>query len=87
MSLENAKAFLAKAKEDKELQAKLNALPKDDFNAAMEKGLAIAKEAGFDFTADEWKQALKDVYGELSEEDLKNVAGGAYCGLPCCCGR
>ena len=77
MSLENAKAFLAKAKEDKELQAKMKALPKGDFNVALEKGLEIAKAAGFDFTADEWKQAYKDTSGgELSEKDLKKVSGG-----------
>ena len=62
MSLEQLKAFLAKAKGDSNLQEKLKAAhsPHEVIN--------IAKEHGHEFTAD--KISL------LSEQDLEHVAGG-----------
>ena len=66
MSEEQLKAFIAKVKEDSNLQEKLKAakLP--------ENVVDIAKAHGYEFTADE--------ITELSEEELENVAGGTDTG-------
>jgi predicted ribosomally synthesized peptide with nif11-like leader len=48
MSEEEAKAFLKKAGEDKELQEKLKGVDSE------EKFFAVVKAAGFDFTKEEW---------------------------------
>ena len=66
MSLEQLKAFLAKVKGDTSLQEKLKAAA--DADAA----LAIAKEAGFSISAEDFKNTRV----ELSEEELESVAGG-----------
>ena len=66
MSDEHLKAFLEKVQGDSNLQEKLKAATDNDAVTA------IAKEAGFSISADEWKNAPS----EISEEDLKGVAGG-----------
>ena len=71
MSEEDAKAFLKKLGEDKELQEKLKGADSE------EKFLAVAKAAGFDFTKEEWLSVVpKKNEGELTGEDLDAVAGG-----------
>ena len=72
MSEEQLKAFLEKVKADTSLQEKLKAA--SDANAAS----AIAKEAGFSISADEFTKAQST---ELSDEELEGVAGGTR-GLP-----
>ena len=62
MSLEQLKAFLAKANDDQSIQEKLKAAK------SPEDVVAIAKEHGHEFTADKMI--------ELSKEDLEGVAGG-----------
>jgi len=62
MSLEQLKAFVAKVKCDSNLQEKLKAVKTPDAI------VAIAKEHGHEFTADKLT--------ELSDEDLKSLAGG-----------
>ena len=62
MSEEQLKAFLAKAKDDQFIQDKLKAAQ------STEDVVAIAKEYGYEFTADK--------ITELSEEELEGVAGG-----------
>ena len=66
MSEEQLKAFWEAVQADPSLQEKLRATTDPDSIAS------IAKEAGFEITADE----VKDAQGELSEEQLKGVAGG-----------
>ena len=66
MSEEQLKAFLEKVKADTSLQEKLKAAADSDAV------LAIAKEAGFSFSADD----LKITQSQVSEEELENVAGG-----------
>ncbi|QNI54993.1 nif11-like leader peptide domain protein [Synechococcus sp. BIOS-E4-1] len=66
MSEEQLKAFLEKVKVDISLQEKLK------ITADVDAALAIAKEAGFVFSADD----LKNAQPEISEEELENVAGG-----------
>ena len=61
MSLEQLKAFLEKVKGDTSLQEKLKAAGDADAVAA------IAKETGFDISADDLKRAQPT---QLSEEEL-----------------
>ena len=70
MSEEQLKAFLEKVKADTSLQEKLKAAA--DANAVT----AIAKEAGFNVSADD----LTKAQSELSDQELEGVAGGLkYC--------
>jgi len=71
MSEEQLKAFLEKVKADTSLQEKLKAA--SDANAAS----AIAKEAGFSISADEFTKAQStELSDEVSDEELEGVAGG-----------
>ena len=62
MSLEQLKAFLSKANGDSNLQNKLKAAK------SPEDVVGLAKEQGYEFTADKLSQ--------LSEKDLEGVTGG-----------
>ena len=73
MSEEQLKAFWEAVQADTSLQEKLRAATDADSIAS------IAKEAGFEITADE----VKEAQGELSEEQLKGVAGGLCCACKC----
>ena len=66
MSIESARAFLERAKNDEEFRNKLNAAEDRDSRVAM------VKAEGFDFTQEDWA-AVSD---ELSDEDLDQAAGG-----------
>ena len=77
MTQEQLTAFIANAKGNTSLQEKLKAASDanaSDANAAS----AIAKEAGFSISADEFTKAQST---ELSDEELEGVAGGTR-GLP-----
>lgn len=65
MSIESAKAFIEKFKTDEEFAKKVTECE------SAEARMAFAKEAGFDFTAEE----IKEFQGELSDEELDAVAG------------
>ena len=71
MSEEQLKAFWEAVQADTSLQEKLRATTDADSIAS------IAKEAGFEITADE----VKEAQSELSEEQLKGVAGAIPKGL------
>ena len=64
MSEEQLKAFIAKAKQDQSIRDKLKAAK------SPEDVVGIAKEYGYEFTADKLTER------ELSEEELEGVAGG-----------
>ena len=66
MSEEQLTAFLEKVKGDNSLQEKLKAASDADVVAA------IAKEAGFNVSAD----LITKAQSEITEEDLEGVAGG-----------
>jgi predicted ribosomally synthesized peptide with nif11-like leader len=75
MSKEVVRQFLAKANEDKDLLASVEKAGKD-VNALVAAGAA----AGYNFTAADVEAAVKDIQsqvGELSENELETVAGGA----------
>lgn len=73
MSIESAKAFIEKVKNDESFKSKLEELK--DGQARLE----FAKQAGFDFTADDIAK-VKAEQG-LTDEELDGVAGG--CGRAC----
>ncbi len=72
MSEQSVLAFVKRAGSDSALQKKIDALP-GDVGALVQ----LASAAGFNFTAEEWKAVAASFFGELSESDLDNVAGGA----------
>ena len=77
MSVENVKAFFEKVEGDKELQEKLK--PSTE-GGALDEVVAIAAEAGFEFTVEDFAEVLEaGGEGELSDEELKRVAGGGGC--------
>ena len=67
MSEEQLKAFLEKVEGDTTLQEKLKAAK------SPEDIVGIAKEHGFEFTADQINQ--------LSDDELEGVSGGIFTGL------
>jgi len=76
MSIESAKAFIEKVKNDEEFKNKLG-----EFKDGQER-LEFAKQAGFDFTADDIAK-VKAEQG-LTDAELDGVAGG--CGHGCLTG-
>lgn len=71
MSVDSAKAFLAKLASDEEMR---NSLMSASDDASRQ---AIAKAGGFEFTKDEFKEVTGiDPNVELSAQDLDQVAGG-----------
>ena len=66
MSIESAKAFLEKVKNDEDFRKSVRKI------ATAEERMEFVKGAGFDFT----KEELNMVKSELSESELNMVAGG-----------
>jgi predicted ribosomally synthesized peptide with nif11-like leader len=79
MSVENVKAFFEKVEEDEALQDKVKKLAENrkahDEEMASEM-VKIAAAAGLDFTADDLAAARRSIAGELSEDELRTIAGG-----------
>ena len=76
--MKQIKLFIKKAKSDSELMAKLDALGKS--GAGTEEVAALAAEYGFTVTKEDMEAARLQIcprHGELSEEDLGAVSGGA----------
>lgn len=67
MSLEAAKSFLQKMKDDEDFRKQFAAC------SSGEQTVELAGTAGFDFT----RQELEAAAGELSPEELDRVTGGA----------
>jgi len=87
MSVENVKAFFGKVEGDKGLQEELKALAEErkaQEDAAMAKVVAVAAKAGFPFTADDLSKVQSEAVGELSEDQLRQVAGGSGSSCPFC---
>jgi len=81
MSLQSAKDFLQKMETDQALRERVEAA------ADLEDRLQTIRTAGFDFTMDEFKQAVNErvqaAGRELTPEELQEVAGG-WCPLHWC---
>ena len=75
MAVESAKKFLAALKADKALAEKYAAVAGATEDEKIASLIAAAKADGYDFTAQELKEAAIDG-AELSEDELANVAGG-----------
>jgi len=75
MSKANAVQFIHKVGGDPALQQQIKGL-----NGNMPGLLSIAAKAGFNFTGDDWNNAVIEIadsmMGELSQEELDQVAGG-----------
>lgn len=72
MSLNEIKRFTKDLKGSAELQSAIKGA-----GASPEAVAGVAKEKGYDFTAEELKAAAAENKGEMSEEQLDKVAGGA----------
>jgi predicted ribosomally synthesized peptide with nif11-like leader len=77
MSIENAKAFYQRMTEDSEFRT-----PFEEASAKDERQQLI-KDAGYDFTAEEWQDAVAEIQAadsneELQEEELEAIAGGIH---------
>ena len=83
MSVDQAKAFFQKVKEDEALGKKLadaQAAYKGDKEGAVAAVIIpVAAEAGFKFTTEDVKAAFPTGEGEASEDELEAVAGGFSC--------
>ena len=85
MAKENVKKFLEELTTNKELQEKFIVAQKHyEVEGKSEEEvfedivLPIAKEAGYEFTINEYRGAQRDAIAEssISEEELENVSGG-----------
>src|SRR5258708_3632710 len=76
MAKEQALQFIARVNEDQILRTKLQAFEKDRIEGVVK----IAKEAGFDVSAEDLQSAAADEAksqaGEMSDEALESIAGG-----------
>jgi predicted ribosomally synthesized peptide with nif11-like leader len=85
MSTANVKAFMKKAKSDKALEAKLQAIQKGGGQSTVAEIVKIADQAGFKFSSDDYEDAINEVLNEkhaagaLNDEELAIVSGGLMC--------
>ncbi len=68
MSIESAKAFLERVKNDEDFRKELEG------QVSMEERMKVAKAQGFDFTKDE----IGEVHDSLTDQELEEVAGGGW---------
>ncbi len=68
MSIESAKAFLERVKNDEDFRKE------SEGHASVEERMKFAKAQGFDFTKDE----IREVRESLSEDELDAVAAGGF---------
>ena len=73
MSIERAKAFLERVKNDEDFRKELEG------QASAEERIKFAKAQGFDFT----KEEINSLKSELSDEVLAAVAGGCWADYVC----
>jgi len=72
MSIESAKAYVERMKNDEDFREKVTACRDGETR------IAFVKEAGYEFTAED----IELVRAELSEEDIMAIAGGEkVCGI------
>ena len=87
MSVQSAKDFLQKIETDQTLKEQLEAA------ADQEARMKLIRAAGFDFTVDDFKQAVAELSAaagkELTPEELQDIAAGGgrvgwWCPLKAC---
>lgn len=72
MSLENIKKFNEAVSTDEALMEEVKKV-----GTNLDELIALGKKKGYDFTAEELTELSQKKEGELSEEELDNVSGGA----------
>ncbi len=85
MSIESAKTFYQRVTTDEAFRTQIESYP-------TEERATVLREAGYDFTQEEWEAASAEILqttsseGELNEAQLEAIAGGvkaiALYGLP-----
>ena len=75
MSIKSAKAFYQRMTEDASFSAPFEA------DMTYEERQKLIKDSGYDFTAEEWNNAISEIQvtrsnEELKEEELEAIAGG-----------
>lgn len=75
MSKESVVEFMRRVDEDAALREELDRAL-DDGDSPVASFLAVAGGRGFEFTADEYLEAVGSGGGELTDRELENVAGG-----------
>ncbi|MEY2832388.1 MAG: hypothetical protein RLZZ574_1646 [Cyanobacteriota bacterium] len=75
MTIENAKAFYQRMNEDSDFRTPFESA------STKEERQQLIKDAGYNFTADEWQAAMTEIQAadsneELQEEELEAIAGG-----------
>jgi predicted ribosomally synthesized peptide with nif11-like leader len=76
MSKQAVLSFILEVNKDPSLYEKVNTLPSSRVEALLE----VARDAGFEFSADEFVTTVLEqsrTSGELKEDELEQVAGGA----------
>jgi predicted ribosomally synthesized peptide with nif11-like leader len=73
MSQSQVEAFVRKVNGDSNLQQQVKNLTPGDAEGLIK----IASEAGFMFTIEELRAVVRPYSGEMSDQELGNVAGGA----------
>ena len=82
MSLEHSRKFVVDFDADPKLRIRIaekkQEMERNNIENYDEMDLlfSIAKERGYDFTIDELKEANRNMVGEISDDELLNVAGG-----------
>lgn len=82
MSLDHARKFVVDFDADPKIRIRIAEKKKEmkenniDNYDEMDLLLSIAKERGYDFTIEELKEANRKMVGEISDDELLNVAGG-----------
>lgn len=84
MSLEQAKAFLARVREDPSLEHAIHAVHSEDKQAALSEVVRIGAEHGFEFAPEHYEQATQDqIQAELaaSEKEVSSQPESDASGL------
>lgn len=78
MSLQSAIEFVDRVQSDVDLGNSISEVVSNSWNKTkkFEFIVSIANSMGYEFTLDEWEEALLMPVNELDEDELLNVAGG-----------
>ena len=77
---ESLKAFLSRASEDDELKKRIGEAMDKDVETSSEAVAALAREAGFDMSAEDVRELCRGGREEIDEEELSQVVGGGGSG-------
>ena len=79
MAKENVQKFFNEVSTNKKLEEQLNEISEKssgEIKVKAEAVVALAKEAGFEFTAEEFAEYIKTPQTELNDNELNSVRGG-----------